>query len=268
MLKGAINLGNPVSNSPLNRGLQAWLLALPGRMSGATFCELTPNRRHAAFTNAPSWASSTGRPGGIGTIVETAASTMGVSVPNPVALNSSVSAAMWLRPTTSVGGLCSCWAMGGASSTAGGTAFGLLRNPVFADSKLALTWGLFGSVITTTNTFSASTWFHVLCTRTGTTGNIYVNGLLDTTGTNADSPGNGSGTLTWAVGNGVTFAKSGADWWDDFRIWDRCLSADEALRVYNDSRTGYQQTLNRLPMRVYGTAAAAASGNRRRRVIC
>jgi hypothetical protein len=121
-----------------------------------------------------------------------------------------------------------------------------------------------GSAFTTLNSgiaVVANVWRHLLTTYDGTTLVVYVDGAfaasttVTTTHTvsSAFSIGN-DGSARFAAGN-----------IDDVRVWHRSLSAAEAFSVYHDSRNFCRSTLNwiRRP-----NVFSAASGNRRRRVIC
>ncbi|HVJ82718.1 MAG TPA: LamG-like jellyroll fold domain-containing protein [Planctomycetia bacterium] len=55
---GLIDLGNPVADHPLNRGLVGWWLPLPNNSGGSNLHDITSKRNVAAFTNAPGWATA------------------------------------------------------------------------------------------------------------------------------------------------------------------------------------------------------------------
>src|SRR3989344_124518 len=93
--------------------------------------------------------------------------------------------------------------------------------------------------VTTINTYSNNTWYYIIGTFDGTTGKIYVNGVLDNSGSLSLSvPSNGSrnigigmtcdsgqgGCGSYKVGNGTVL--------DDVRIYNRALSAGEVAGLY------------------------------------
>lgn len=93
-----------------------------------------------------------------------------------------------------------------------------------------------GTVSVTTNTlFQPNKWYHVLVTRkfnslTSWSTSIYVNGILDVTGTNGRS-----GTLAGTVGIGRYGAYTAAPYKGDIadvRIYNRALTASEAKASY------------------------------------
>ncbi len=93
-----------------------------------------------------------------------------------------------------------------------------------------------GPDITSTRSISDDNWHHYAVTRTGTTGawtlNLYIDGVLDKTGTSAVNP-SGTTTETVAIGrfggyNGY-YLKGTVD---DFRLYNRALSEEEIRTQY------------------------------------
>jgi hypothetical protein len=89
-------------------------------------------------------------------------------------------------------------------------------------------------ITTTTGNITNDAWHYVMWTRSGTTGNIYVDGVLAGTGT--------TNNLT-AFTNGLVFGSNwaaNASWYtgtmDEIGYWDRTLSADEVSQLYNSNR--------------------------------
>lgn len=82
-----------------------------------------------------------------------------------------------------------------------------------------------------TTVMSASTWYFAVCTATfNVSANIYLNGVLEATGTCVDTP---TGT-TFSIGNrNGSAAGEGTDGViDDVRVYDRILTAEEVGTIY------------------------------------
>lgn len=245
-----INIGNPVSNHALNRGLASWYLAIPQLMGGGISRDLCVAKNHMTLTNGPLWAGSAGRPGGYGAIRydgsnDTATATF-------ISANAGYTYCMWVN----------------GDNAPGATQQKLMANGGTNDSSV-MNWGhgsstfrqclyhrnAVGTYFTAkaTTSLAASTWYHLTGSWDATDKlRIYVNGTLETTTTGVASINAQAGFLQTS---GPTNVWPGL--MDDIRVYTRCLSDSEVLAVYNDSRTGYPLTLNRLQRRVYGTAAAA-----------
>jgi Concanavalin A-like lectin/glucanases superfamily len=96
-----------------------------------------------------------------------------------------------------------------------------------------------GQSVISNNSLSAGRWYHVVATRSGSTGNwtdtLYINGSLDATAASADDPRNPATPLTfigWSnfsnqLFNGII---------DDVHVYNRALSAAEIKQIYNAGR--------------------------------
>ncbi len=73
-------------------------------------------------------------------------------------------------------------------------------------------------------------WFHLVATQTGTTSKLYINGLLNQSGTTTSAIG--STTSVLAIGYGFTNFLDGLV--DEVGIWDRVLGTAEITELYND----------------------------------
>lgn len=79
-------------------------------------------------------------------------------------------------------------------------------------------------------TFTANTWFHFVYIKSGTTANIYVNGVVNQQqGTHPTDTQNAS--AIWFGGGGTNYANTRTI--DDVRIYNRALSSNEILAIYN-----------------------------------
>lgn len=153
----------------------------------------------------------------------------------------------WLYPTTSdkeylVGG----W----DNATSGG-----LRGGWYITARNGnvewpgLTGGSFSTTIATDNNIVANAWNHISISNTGTTFNISLNGInktiiasntLDTPHTNiADRHIGISRAKRWG-GSGYDYDNNGG-YYDDFRVYNRVLSAAEISNLYNLSAVNIQE---------------------------
>lgn len=237
MRSGAINLGNPVSSSPLNRGLVGWWLALPQRMGGLRFLDLCQPGNHGTLTNGPTWSSAAGRPGGFGSLSFDGINDY-VTIP-AISLTNTHTVSAWVR------------------LDAAGSYPMILTSAAGPDLRffVANRYPMYGANTVYAVAATLGEWNHYLATSNGTNTALYLNGT--SVATSVVDGTTRSGTINIGRRSDGFYLTGGID---DVRLWDRTLSADEARAAYNDSRTGYPQTLNRLPMRVYGTAGGGGGG--------
>lgn len=246
MLKGAINLGQPINRShPLNRGLNCWHMSLPGRTGGNRILDLV-NKNHGTLTNGPTWQSGAGRPGSFGSIgFDGSNDYIGFS---QLSFSTDVTVSCWVT-WSSLARHC-LFQNGNAAFSLGG-------------SGTSIFWGfnVLSTLLSTSFTPTLDQWYHFVATQSATSpypAVIYKDGLQLTSGNTSAFVADGS-VHYW--GNYSFTSGFHAGKMDDMRVWDRVLSADEVAALRFDSLTGYQQTLNRLPMRVFsdGGGAPAAS---------
>jgi len=89
--------------------------------------------------------------------------------------------------------------------------------------------------IYSTATIAANTWYHVIATRTGTTGNIWVNNANNGTTTHSNVGTDLSGATWHALG--LYHAAATPDMGGlihDYAIFDRVISSDERAELYNN----------------------------------
>jgi hypothetical protein len=251
MLGRYIDLGNPVSDHPLNAGLVEWWLPLPNNQGGSRLFGLR-NRHHGTITDA-TWG--TGPNGfaalkfdGTGDRVEVAhhAGLVGMA---------KLSVSCWVYPTSTPSAddefvkKDSCYLLRYAAS-------GALQGAVWTGGLNI--WQSAAGVI------PDNTWTWVGLRYDGAEGTTWVNGRQD-----------GSSSFTGAVATAANALGIGASpgGGEDFPglITDVRVQADavDMAAIYDQSRRGYPDLLRRYPSRAYlfAPAAAAPGGNRRRRVI-
>jgi hypothetical protein len=91
-------------------------------------------------------------------------------------------------------------------------------------------WGY--TTLETTNTFTDTTkYYFVVLTRTAGSQKIYVDGVLEDSFTNTQNFDTGTSKLY--IGHTTIAAHNSANYLDDFRIYDRVLSAAEVEKLYN-----------------------------------
>lgn len=82
------------------------------------------------------------------------------------------------------------------------------------------------NTITSSVTVNDNNWHHIVCTKSGTTGKIYIDGIEKATGT----VGNPSYDTTHTPQMGA----SSAHYTDDLAIFSRALTATEVSQLYNN----------------------------------
>jgi hypothetical protein len=98
------------------------------------------------------------------------------------------------------------------------------------------------------NTFTASIsniqkykWYHICATRSGNTVSIYINGSLDTTGTNSSSIGTNS---PYTIGNGYDYnTEAFLGNISQVKVYNRTLSATEIQQNYNATKGRFVNAL-------------------------
>lgn len=230
----AINWQRPVATHGLNDGLAAWWLAGGPRIGGNRWYDLVGNREATLNSMDPTtdWVPST-RTGGR-YYLDFDATDDNVTGPTSILTSNVYTLAAWvyIRATGSYQSIIQ------------------IRT---ADANEAMLWtdtapffrgGNWSASATSVNpTITTNTWIHAAVTSTGTTTQIYVNGLASgSTGTTSFSTF--TPTLFLGARAASSFVLNGR--LDDVRIWNRCLSAADVCAMYGDSLAGYQRTLNRI----------------------
>lgn len=138
-------------------------------------------------------------------------------------LASTLTISAWVYPTSFgfLDGIVSKYQSGG------GNEYFLRLNSIAPYTKLNCGGG---TDVTSVGTLTANTWHHVSCVISGGTASIYINGVLDNSGSASVSSGSDSVVI------GEDFAPDGTRLWngkiDDVRIYNRALTAAEVLQLY------------------------------------
>ncbi len=261
-----LNLNHLVNErAPLNRGLLAWYLAMPGmRDRGFTWRDLTGGHHDGTLTNftpaaASGWGGSLRGNGGFGRLKFDGSDDV-VNLGD----NFGGLAAMTI----------SCWAFV-AATPGGGTPFHLVskfgNNGAFdASDSFALYYdGNFNLILGGPNVNAASSPFaintlvYITATYDGANIFLYSGGVQVGTAAASGTINASSGTDT-LLGFSVdtNFSSHFNGWLDDVRIYNRALSALDAYSLFRASELGYPLELNRttnLPVGIDVSAEAAAS---------
>jgi len=235
-----------VESNPLNRqhrladGLVSRWLALPHLAGGKQLYDIA-GFNHGTLTNGPTWPSFR-RDGGFSSIVCDGTDDY-VDLGTVAALNltGAMSFSCWYKANSYTQNQAFI-----ATSQNGGQAnyaitFG------FNDNKFELWNNATGPVITSTASIADSGWHHYVCTRAGSSGSwnlaLYIDGVLDKSGTSAVDPSGGSYPATigrfGGFGGYYLFGQIG-----DAALWSRAITAADVWELYQDSREGYRRTLN------------------------
>ncbi len=107
-----------------------------------------------------------------------------------------------------------------------------IANP---DKNLFMRGGGVSPSLTGTTALNASQWYHAVAVWNGTSANLYLNGVLDGTGSVASAPASGSGNIII----GTTYRLSSYSYdllngsIDEVVIWNRSLNSTEISQLYN-----------------------------------
>ena len=139
--------------------------------------------------------------------------------------NSTYSVCAWVYPTTISGNqsiICDDASNGGGSSTQ----LNLKSSGKFAIENYTNDW----YALESTTVATANNWYHVAVTFTTSERKMYVNGVLENTGTGY-SVTNAAGTRIGADGYGGGIIQEFTGKLDEFSYWDKVLSASDILTI-------------------------------------
>ncbi len=241
---------------PLNRGLVSWWLV--GRnpyWGGLTWRDLC-NRNHGTLTNGPVWKGAT-RPGGWGAIgLGGSAKYVATSGSAFEFATSSFTVSFWVNATSGI------FILGTYSGFGWGMALG---------SSGQCSWLFYGAGANldpypnypggATTPDIRGAWRHVAAVYTRASGGTglsvaaYVDGAFISSDTRANTSIAGSGPLQ--IGDYSTQTQSLVGSLDDARIYNRALSAAEVRNLYDESRRGYPESLNRYAASAYRPSSSA-----------
>lgn len=243
---GAINAGHP-----LNKGLKAWWIHLPGQSNGAYLADLcsgTPATLYASAVRNTAYASRPGNYGAIrGNTTSYMAATAGES-PQPT----SITLSCWVRPDDVTGVKVFLINRTTGNEASGACFYSSGTTIYFLSTKTAAVAGSWTLACSVASALVAQKWTHLCGTYNEYSGvaTLYVNGVA------ANSQSTTAGALAWLTGSGRCWRLGGDDTgqgvvglMDDFRIHDRALSVQEVRQLYLESMNGNAALLNGRPNR-------------------
>lgn len=253
--KNIIDYGNPVNRAaPLNRGLVGWYRNLPGQNTGATCPDLC-GRNPGTLTNGVLRQSGAGMPYSSGSYQFDGSDDSIVHSWNTSPLITDFSVAIWFNQTDAGSGagriLCAH-----ASSVSANDGWRLSN---FSSGNFTFTLGGVGNYdLSTAMPYGEWIWWCV------TVSNLTLNYYIRSVTTGYQS---GGFPIFASSGTPAIFSQSSDVFssayefkgrTDDIRLYDRAIVESEASSLYNASRTGYVNELNRIS-RPIGVKAAAGS---------
>lgn len=237
-LTKTIDWQNPVKKSSLNKNLVGWWLAGHKQTGFNTnkWYDLV-GKNHGTLTgmDPPSdWVGPLGRPGGFGSL-----DFDGTDDYVDCGLSTSVSytgltMAFWAYRSSSSVNLTAGW---------GDTVGDRFTVLVWTDGKIYWQTENAGQSFPDTS-FSGTGWHHFcLVFSGGTARNGYVDGVDQAVGAGTNIATYDS-TGSFRIGTEQANSRYSTGKFDDVRLWNRALSAQEVSAIYEDSLQGYKKTLN------------------------
>jgi hypothetical protein len=248
-----IDLGNPVADHPLNRGLVAWYYGLPNNSGGTRWHNLT-KARYEQTLSGPTWRDHLTLGGGL----QLAGSPDFASGAPPVTVEP-LTIACWFKPAaipatsylvalaTGAGADASTWALTSLSTPAVGASArnsaGTSRSAASTAGPVVNTWSHGCGVWATASDRAA--YFNGANKGVGVVAAIVVSApTILATGTDTDGTGAHATYFTGAIA--------------DVSIWNRALSDDEVAAVYLEGRAGNPTRLRRYTPSVWSFGGTAA----------
>lgn len=235
------SLVQPVNwQDPVNRGLQAWFLVMPGNDGGSIWRDITKRGHYGlmiGFDTTVDWRSAH-RPGGYGALyfnqtsnrinVISADGTVSEFKPNiggtstsPLAV--SVWAYITRAPDANYRGI--------ASSD-------FSFNPAFLFNMPSNNWGMYwNGNVDSGEQLPRGSWQHLVWTRdTSSDIHLYRNGeLVNVVNNTSTWPTNPNNKIFRIGGKATTGPFEVKGFLDDFRVWNRYLTPKEVKHIYLDS---------------------------------
>ena len=244
--------------NPLNRkwrladGLVSRWIALPHNSGGSKWYDIA-GVNHGTLTNGPVWSTATHQGGFAGLSFD--GSNDYVLLTNNLGLSSAMTVAMWVKINSqaSTQSLISDGPSGEIQIDIGRTS-----------GRISLVWQNNVPVTSSgSTTLSNGVWYHIAVTRFYNGANwsvsIYINGQLDTSTTTSSNPSASSTNYVLGCRGDALGISSFGGVLDDVGAWNRALTATEVTALYQDTFSGYRQSLNWRKSRP-AVASVASSG--------
>ena len=248
LLSPAVNLVMPVNwVRPINTGLIAWWLVVPGNDRGGVWRDITKRGTDAIIKNVQPWRGAE-RPGSLGSL-----DLAGIDEEYLDGLNAHAGSldvvdftlTAWVKPRA----LASFQRVLCAGNNGGATRnrYSLLFNGSFLAYQINDT----GHADTSTGSVADNVWTHVAAVHRSAPNTItfYLDGVADPAAVTTAGADPGTGLFTCVLGvvdntnNDTQFFNGQLD---DVRIFNRALPAADMKALYLDSLKGYHDTLNRI----------------------
>lgn len=266
MLGRYIDLGNPVSDHPSNKGLVSWWLPLPGLRYGYTFSDLVQNNP-LAVTGTFSWSEWRNGFGAFRTNPTTSTSADGYAITTSPKYTDSLRSAFTLSVWT-YGAPENAWPQLSGSILHVMSYFNGARTCAIGGSNLSSPQSMYVYVdnnaasVSVDWTAYSSVWRHIAATYDKTTLRLYIDGQeVGSTSYSATL----EGPSDYIVLGATSYTPDGwAGDITDARILSRACSASEIYSVlYEGSLRGHPDTLRRYSLRTYsfGSSPAAAAAS-------
>lgn len=233
----AIDLGNPVSDHPLNYGLVAWWLPLSNNRGGSKLFDIKGGY-HGVFTGGPTWASALNGFAGLTVGTGTAYAQTPLTLPAaPITIS------FWASSTN---GWLDCRPFGAADRNGGIYGLCVLWNYpgdyLYMVARQGSNTGAYDLHVAAPNLSGGPR--HVVMTvgPGGLTG--YYRGKRVGNNPATTTYTTGGVQLRWGLDHGGAAAGFGGSIWD-MRVYSRALSDAEVFRLYEQGLKGHPDTLRR-----------------------
>lgn len=262
MFGRALNLTDPVERShPLNYGLFGEWAVAPGIAGGGILRNLL-GRNHGTLTNGPTWGGAQGRPGGFGAINLDGSDDCIVCPTVPVIPdNGAFTLAAWLRNNSDS-------SSASAQSVFNVGASGGNSPRLFLRWESSVSGWIFDTATTTlvnilgsATSFTAGVWFHLAIASTGTSTQLYKDGIaVGAAGTGAVKDTSTSDLFNWGRFRSGDVRPWGGTM-DQLMLWTgRTLSDADVWRLYTETRLGNRARWSWLDRKTWvGPSVAAAT---------
>jgi concanavalin A-like lectin/glucanase superfamily protein len=251
MIGRYIDLGNPVSDHPLNRGLLAWFLPLPGAACGAARLFSLVGGHNGQFVNGPGVTRGPGEL--LGVRFDGDDDHLTASFANLLATRANTSLFCWVFTAT---GTTSVWGERSADTPIWKLEIGN-TNMRFTHRDDSGTL----SQLSAGPSLTDSQWHHIGITKAGTSLVCYHDGINLGTQTI-----NGNDTLTvstvWIGGDSQDAAADYQGVATDWRAYNRTLADSEVALLHDQTSQGHPDTLRRFSRRTWLTPVVTPSSGR------
>lgn len=248
LLGRGIDLGKPVSDHPLNRGLISWWMPISESSKGKTLFDIA-GTNHGSFVNNPGW---TGAPHGFPALrFNNNASARYVNIGSPSSLYLTTNFTVW------------CWFRQEAIGTGTANLSGLVCRynvPGAGSYSLRLsssTLQFAGNGSVTGGSVPIKRWSLAVASVSGSTATLYVNGVQTASG----NPSLSASKSPMQVTIGVDYLASPRYFDGEIgsaAISSRALSGSEVAELYKQCLTGYPDLLRRSPKGLWRAWAGSA----------